>query len=377
MQVGVLPTVAQDQTLARAKYLKSIYRTDEAIELLAGLVSEEFNEEVLSELADCHFQNADYENAAATYMLLSSRLPQNAFYKIRQMQVLYRLKNYPGSIETGRQILQIDSIPAVAVVIGDAWQRMEQPDSALRYYRQSLAWKPYNATVVAKASNILIAKRDYDGALTQTTAYLSSDPDNPIVAPIQGLAYYRKDDYANAIKVLQRQEDLGNDSYPVHFYLGQSYWQDDVIYRAEQELVAAWQTDSSDVNLAYSIAAVKDEAFRPFDKDVKPWLDKARDMLVPDPLVMSRLHQQYASGYHKNGNTDKAIEHYKESYRYNPRHISALSSIAYCYEFKKDYKRALEWYEKYLKLAKPGTKGYEFAAKSVEWLKGEKFMEEP
>lgn len=374
--ITAAPLLAQEPTIAQARYLKSIYKTDEAIEILASLVGDEFNEEVLSELADCHFQNADYEDAAATYMLLTSRAPGNIFYKIRQMQSFYRLRNYPASINAGKDVLQLDSIAAVASFIGDAYQRLEQPDSALYYYRQALAWKPANAAVVAKASNILIARRDFDGALAQTAAYLESDPDNPVVAPIQGLAYYRNDDYDNAIQVLQRQEDLGNDIYPVHFYLGQSYWQAKVIYRAEKELVAAWQIDSSDVNLAYSIAAVKAEAFRPFDKDVKPWLDKVNDMLTPDPQMMSRLHQQYASGYHKEQNLDKAIEHFKESYRYNPKHISALSSIAYCYELKKDYKRALEWYEKYIKLAKPGTKGYAFAAKSIEWLKGEKFMEE-
>lgn len=373
--VALLPLRAQEQTVAQARYLKSIYKTDEAISILSSLAGEEFNEEVISELADCHFQNGDYENAVAAYLMLSARDPQNIFYRIRQMQTWYRLKNYQQSIIAGKEALQLDSIPAVASLVGDAFQRLNQPDSALFYYRQSLAWKPLNATVAAKASNILIGKRDYDGALVQTAAYLELDPDNFTVAPIKGLAYYRKYDYANAIQVLQRQEDLGNDIYPVHFYLGQSYWQDKVIYRAEQELTAAWQIDSSDVNLAYSIAAVKADAYRPFETEVKLWLDKVKEMIEPDPQIMSRLHQQYASGYGKSRETlDKAIEHYKESYRYNPRHISALSAIAYCYELKKDYKQALEWYERYLKVAKPGSKGYEFAAKSIEFLKGERFM---
>ena len=46
-------------------------------------------------------------------------------------------------------------------------------------------------------------------------------------------------------------------------------------------------------------------------------------------------------------------------------------------EVKKDYKQALQWYEKYLEVARPGTQGYEFATKSVTFLKGELFMEEP
>lgn len=364
--------------LAEARYLKSIYKTDEAIEKLSELVKPEgFDEDVLSELADCHFQSGDYESAAGTYFLLSSRAPDNILYKIRQMQTYARLKAWPQSIQAGREILQLDSIPAVLSFIGDSFRQMESADSALWYYRRSLAMRPMNESVVAKAVNVLIGKDDYDGAIALTGAFLSEDPENPLVAPLQGLSYYRKGDYESAISVFQRQEDIGNDTYPIHYYLGQSYWHTKVMYRAEEELLTAWQIDSSDVNLAYSIAAVKSDGYRPFEKEVKPWLDKAWEMIQPDPATMSRLHQQYGLGYYRRQDSwDKAIEHYKEAYRYNPKFISALSTIAYCYEIKKDYKHALEWYEKYLKVATPGSQGYEFATKSIDYLKGELFMEE-
>ena len=364
--------------LAEARYLKSIYKTDEAIEKLSELVKPEgFDEDVLSELADCHFQSGDYESAAGTYFLLSSRAPDNVLYKIRQMQTYARLKAWPQSIQAGREILQLDSIPAVLSFIGDSFRQMESADSALWYYRRSLAMRPMNESVVAKAVNVLIGKGDYDGAISLTGAFLAEDPDNTLVAPLKGLSYYRKGDYESAISVFQRQEDIGNDTYPIHYYLGQSYWHTKVMYRAEEELLTAWQIDSSDVNLAYSIAAVKSDGYRPFEKEVKPWLDKAWEMIQPDPATMSRLHQQYGLGYYRRQDSwDKAIEHYKEAYRYNPKFISALSTIAYCYEIKKEYKHALEWYEKYLKVATPGSQGYEFATKSIEYLKGELFMEE-
>ena len=365
--------------LAEARYLKSIYKTDEAIEKLSELVKPEgFDEDVLSELADCHFQSGDYESAAGTYFLLSSRAPDNVLYKIRQMQTYARIKAWPQSIQAGREILQLDSIPAVLSFIGDSFRQMESADSALWYYRRSLAMRPMNESVVAKAVNVLIGKGDYDGAISLTGAFLAEDPDNTLVAPLEGLSYYRKGDYESAISVFQRQEDIGNDTYPIHYYLGQSYWHTKVMYRAEEELLTAWQIDSSDVNLAYSIAAVKSDGYRPFEKEVKPWLDKAWEMIQPDPATMSRLHQQYGLGYYRRQDSwDKAIEHYKEAYRYNPKFISALSTIAYCYEVKKDYKQALQWYEKYLEVARPGTQGYEFATKSVTFLKGELFMEEP
>lgn len=38
--------------------------------------------------------------------------------------------------------------------------------------------------------------------------------------------------------------------------------------------------------------------------------------------------------------------------------------------------QAVEWYEKYLKVAKPGSRGYDFAADNLTHLKSELFMEE-
>ncbi len=371
-------TTHRDSVLAEARYLKSIYRTDDAIEKLSALVQPgAMDEGVLAELADCHFQSGAYEDAAGTYFMLSSRAPDNLLYKIRLMQAYSRLKAYPQSIRAGRAVLKQDSIPAVLSFVGDTFRQMEMADSALWYYRRSLALKPKNETVLSKAMGILVDKEKYDEAIAQSGPFLAEDPDNVTIAPLQGLALYRKGDYEAASKVFQRQEDIGNDSYPIHYYLGQSYWHTLVIYRAEQELLAAWQIDSSDVNLAYSIAAVKAEAYRPFEKDVKLWLDKALQMLEPDHTVLSRVHQQYGLAYYKRQDSwDQAIGHYMQAYKYNPKFISALSTIAYCYQQKKDYKQAVEWYEKYLKVAKPGSKGYDFAADNLAYVKSELFMEE-
>ncbi len=372
-------TTHRDSVLAEARYLKSIYRTDDAIEKLSALVRPgAMDEGVLAELADCHFQSGAYEDAAGAYFMLSSHAPDNILYQIRLMQAYSRLKAYSQSIQAGRAVLQRDSIPAVLSFVGDSFRQLEQADSALWYYRRFLALKPGNETVLSKALGILIDKEKYDEAITQSESFLAEDPDNMTIAPLQGLAFYRKGDYEAAGKVFQRQEDVGNDSYPIHYYLGQSYWHTNVIYRAEQELLAAWQIDSSDVNLAYSIAAVKMEAIRyPFEQEAGIWLDKALKMMEPDPSMMSRIHQQYGLAYYRKMTAwDQAIEHYKEAYRYNPKLISALSTIAYCYQQKKEYKTAIEWYEKYLKVATPGSRGYEFAATNLKYLRAEKFMEE-
>ena len=362
--------------LAEARYLKSIYKTDAAIETLSALVTPgAFDEEVLFELADCHFQNGDYETAAGTYQLLSLYAPQNVLYRIKQMQVAFRMKDYLACAKIGRGVLATDSIPAIAALAGDAYNLAGQADSALLCYRQALTLKPRNEAVVSKAANILLAGKDYDGVIGLTGDYLAQDPDNITVAPIRGLAWYLKGVYDSSLVVFQQLEKLGADSYPVHYYLGQSLWHTNVTYEAERELLRAWALDSSDANLAWAIAAVKAEMYRPFEKQVKPWLEKTEAMIQPDSALVSRIHQQYGTGYYGREQFDQAIAHYKEAYRYNPSFIQALSTIAYCYERQKKYKEALEYYERYLKLARPGSRGYEFAKKSIEYIKGELFME--
>ncbi len=371
-------SLARRAALAEARYLKSLFKTDAAIERLSGLVTPGvFDEEVLSELADCHFVNGDYETAAGTYQLLSLHEPDNLLYRIKQMQIAFRMKDYLACASLGRSILARDSIPAVAALVGDAYNLAGLSDSALVCYRQALALKPRNEAVVSKAANLLLTAKDYDGVLSMTGDYLAMDPDNFTVAPIRGLAYYLTAQYDSATVVFKRLEDLGADNYPLHYYLGQSYWHTNVTYEAEKELVKAWALDSSDANLAVSIAAVKTEMYRPFDKQVKPMLEKAEAMIRPDSALVSRIHQQYGASYYRLEQFDLAIPHYQEAYRYNPSFIQAISTIAYCYERLKKYKEALDYYERYLKLARPGSRGYEFAKKSIDYLKGELFMNEP
>ena len=67
--------------------------------------------------------------------------------------------------------------------------------------------------------------------------------------------------YDSSEAVFKHLEDLGMDNYPLHYYLGQSYWHNGTVYAAEPELLKAWAIDSSDANLAWTIAAVKVEMY--------------------------------------------------------------------------------------------------------------------
>lgn len=362
----------KDSLLTKARYLRSIYKTDEAMGLLLTLSTGGTDEVVMSELAECQILDGNLTAAIDTYGALIDLLPGNIPYRIRQMQVYSRLNNHIRAIECGRQILQLDSIPAVETMIGDSFLQAEILDSALVWYRHSYNRMPANPKVVSKYSKALLDKKQYEDVIEITEKYISQAPDETLIGPICGLAYYLKQDYKNCLRVMQHQKDIGNDSYGVHFYLGQASWQINDNLAALTELQRAWQIDSSDVNLAYSIGSV----YAALALDPSKWLSTAEDMIRPDPKILSRIQQQYGSYWLKSSQYDKAIQSYSKAYDYYPDFISIISNIAYCYEKKKDWKNAKAWYEKYLTVGKPGTSGYDFVLESLEYVRQQLFMED-
>ncbi len=144
----VTTTQQEDQFLVRARYLKSIYRTDEAIAALKQAISNTDSlegpgaEALFSELADCNFISGDYVSAFDAYKILGDRFPDRLMYQVRQMQCSYKVKDYASSVEIGERIIARDTIPAVAALIGDAYNQAGLQDSALVWYTTAISRKP-------------------------------------------------------------------------------------------------------------------------------------------------------------------------------------------------------------------------------------------
>lgn len=368
--------VDRQSVITEARRLKNIYKTEAAIDLLSTLLNSENSDvEVLGEIADCHVQAGDLESAASTYNMLSVMNPTNVLYKVKLMNIAYRFKQYPACVELGRDVLQLDTIPAMISLTGDAFNQMEARDSALAYYKMYMGINPYNASVLSKAAKIYLDRKEYDDALSLADSYLQVDSTNMDIRGIKGVAYYLKGDFKKSEDIFQRMEDEGNDGYNVHFYLGQNQWHNNKHYYAMEELQKAWQIDSSDVNLAYTIASVIMDSGQGIDA-AKPWLDKAVEMISPNPTTLARIFREYALGYLRSEKFTSAIDYYSRSYELDKDSFSALSSIGYCYERLKDWKHAKDYYELYLTRAKKGSSGYNFAVESLDYVKQQLFMEE-
>ena len=364
---------AQDLTAVRE--LKQLWKYDEAIASLTQMMAAQGPQpELLEELADCHYQSGNSAEALDQYTLLARMQPDKLLFRIRLMSLFYRGKQYDAAIDIGRGILQRDSITQVLSLVGDAFNQQERRDSAEWYYRQALARRPHNESVLNKLCSILLGREQHDEVLALADAFLAEEPDNLTILPVRGIARFAKKRYDDAEADFKHMNELGEDGYAVHYYLGQCAQKNGLLRDAEREFKLAWQRDSTDVNVALTIAQLISDARK---DGWEVWYDKALAMLQPDPKVITSTaiaHQNYALSAYKNGDFDRCIAEYKKMLEYSPKHYAAYYMIAQCYELKQDFKTALSWYKKALPYFAEGSRGREIADTGIQRMEAELFF---
>ena len=373
-----------DLALQKARCLRRLYRMHESVEVLADVLHlDQFNIELMADLAESHTQAGNTMEAFSLYGILSQMQPENLYFKLCRARILFREKQYEESINACKDIIVQDSIPEILSMTADAFKNLGKADSALVYYNYVLSKRPKHVPTISKKADILLSAKQYIPVINMSREYLKEDPDNMTILPIYGLALHLQGNYPLSLEQFEHQRKLGDDSYAVHYYLGLNHYMMNKWPRAIEELEKAYQIDSSDVTLVYQLANAKSHMTimksmesSGLNPESERLYAKALEMLQPSPTILHNIYGSMAMARHKIEQFEDAIKYYELSYKYNPKNISALSSIGYCYERMKNYKKALEYYERYIKLGKPGSAGYKFVEESIKYVKQEKFMEQ-
>jgi tetratricopeptide (TPR) repeat protein len=369
-----------DLALQKARCLRRLYRMQESVEVLAEvLYLDQFNIELIADLAESHMQVGNTPEAFKLYGILSQMQPENSYFKICKARILYREKQYEECISACMEIIARDSIPEILTMTADAYRNLGKADSALVYFDHVLGKRPKHVATMSKKADILLSKKQYLPVIEMSSEYLKEDPDNMTMLPIYGLALHLQGSYQLSIEQFEHQRQLGDNSYAVHYYLGLNHYMMHIWPSAIEELEKAYQIDSSDVTLVYQLAHAKShlpKGSQRLNPESERLYAKALQMLQPSSSMMHNIYGSMAMARHIIEQYEDAIKYYELSYKYNPKNISALSSIGYCHERLKNHKKALEYYERYIKLGKPGTAGYKFVEESIDYIKQEMFMEE-
>lgn len=363
--------------LQKARCLKKLYRADEAAGVLAAVLHlNPYDISLLAELAECHSQSGNTEDAFELYSTLSGMQPDNVYFKICMARILYHEKAYNECIPFCKEIIATDTIPDIITITADSYRHIGQADSALVYYDRFLTIKPLHARTVSKKADVLLAGKRYDEVLDMTDKFLRKMPDDMTVLPIHGTVLHMKKRYGESLEIFEKQRNLGDESFGILYYLGLNHLMLGHIMEAHQEFEKAYMIDSTDISLLYNLAETKSRIYNGTTPETERLYEMALELLEPDPMMMHNIYGSRAMSFHKAEDFRTAIEYYELSYRYNPKNISAISSIGYCYERLKDYRKAIEYYDTYLQLGKPGSAGYKFVTESLAHVEQELFMEQ-
>ena len=377
-------TEVRDLSLQKARCQKKMLRYDAAAETLASVMKPgALDVEVAGELADCHVLSGKLDDALGLYSILSMQHPDNLYFSIQKASLLFRVNDFQGCVYEGKSICSRDSIPSILSLIGASTLKMGQVDTALTYYRKSLRLNPSNPNTAVSIANILLGKKDYDGTISLAKGFIEEVEDNLTLTQILGVAYYLKEDQDNAYEVFKQLRKDGDDSYGTMYYSGLNALALNRFEVAQDCFDAAWQIDSSDVKLAvnYAISLARDVQVRKKDgvivnntQKAASLFSKALELAEPAPSLMYKIHNGLGQIHYQNMDVDKALPHYEIAYKYNPDDLALLVSLGYCHRVRKEYKTALQYYEKYLRLGKEGTKNYNFAKEEANFIKSELHM---
>lgn len=363
--------------LQKARCLKKLYRADEAAAAVgAVLYLDPYNIELMAELAECHSQSGNTEDAFELYSTLAGMQPDNVYFRICMARILYHEKAYRECIPFCKGIIATDTIPDIIAMTADSYRHIGQADSALVYYDRFLTIKPFHARTVSKKADVLLAGKRYDEVLDMTDQFLRKKPDDMTVLPIHGTVLHMKKRYSESLEIFEKQRNLGDESFGILYYLGLNHLMLGHIMEAHQEFEKAYMIDSTDISLLYNLAETKSYMHNGTTPETERLYEMALELLEPDPIMMHNIYGSRAMSFHKAEDFRTAIEYYELSYRYNPKNISAISAIGYCYERLKDYRKAIEYYDTYLQLGKPGSAGYKFVTESLAHVEQELFMEQ-
>lgn len=397
--------------LARADSLTRLMRYEEAATLLSVLLARDAQDvAALAQLSNVHFLSGNNADAKNGYRILAQLRPEEPFYRIRLAQVHYRLEEYAEAVGAGKSVLTRDEIPSLRMLVGNAFNQLKQPDSALVCYRKVLSRNPLHQKAVLGISKILLDRKDYASAIAVCQGYLDSarfemhapeavrrgarftqelrdsttftcdvpQQDALPVLQTRGLAEYLMQEHPASTRTFEMLLAAGDDSYGTHYYLGLNYLEG-LSYLAGDQFAAAYAIDSSDVNLVVNYA--KSTIFRKghpgeFNPGSRRLFDRALKMMEPDSSRMFNILYNYAAAFHKLEDFASAIPYYRSAWAYNPSAILCLSNIGYCCERRKDWKNAKVWYEKYLAVGRPGTRGYDYVVQALKYVNSQLMMEE-
>ncbi len=303
---------------------------------------------IIIALADSYYQIGDSDKSLGYWTKALQLSPESIYLKTKKAIAHYRISDWIGTIESCEKVFATDSVPLLMRMTGDANLQLLRVDTALFFYYKTIEKNPTDYIAVNKLANFYYAAQIYPEAIETTGNYLENiNPNQKSVGQLHGMALYSNGDYKDAIERLELNTELGDSTYTTSYFLGMSYYASKHYYDAIPWLKKAYLIKADDVNLLYYYGTALSRAYD--RKRGLEILQEGVDMIEKQMEMMYDFDISFAIAYNTSGNQLKAIQYYKSAIKRQPDKTIILYNIARTYDIMKNYKEALEYYERFMK----------------------------
>jgi len=249
-------------------------------------------------------------------------------------------KMFTEAIELLKDCRQRDSSnPDVAILLGYAYQQLQQPDAALREYRRALVLKPDAERVYNRAALILMQQHKQREALDllQRGLYRVRDPQEILLfLDLQGRIAMGANQYGSAIRCFEMIAGVQTNNLTVRELLGALYTADDQPTKAVALLTPLMRAESG--------AALPGLQYRLGDAwaQKKDWTQAERYWRLACAGSPPR-HEPFLSlgAYLLNGRAAEAEKVMRQGLERLPDHPSFLTFLGLLYVRQNDFSNAV------------------------------------
>ncbi len=305
------------------------------------------DEKIAKLLANTLYNTGQYNKA----------LPYFEFYAddyemfVKQIKVLEFYDKNKKAITLLENAVETDSLNSELLeLLARNYAKVDSANLAINYYNKIIDINPENQLVLQRLTNLYIQNKKYIEAINLCDYALEKDSTNLKFIKYKGMASFAIKDFQMAEWCFQDLVDSGDSTIFTLKNLGISQYNLNGFDESIENLSKVVEKNDQDFDAVFFLAL----GYLKRNETEKGlfYIEYARELLEPNPIILSTLYSEKALFYIRIKEFDKAVESYEIAYEnsFKPDIMFYVGSLYY--NDLKNYDKALLHFENYLDLIK-------------------------
>jgi tetratricopeptide (TPR) repeat protein len=345
--------------LLKGNVLRQIYAYDKSIEAYKKAIQlDSLSNTAIIELANTYKMTLDYPNAQTCYGKALSLDTANFFLRVEFANCKYLNASdevaanpllYIDAMNEWLDIYQCDSTHYFTVRrLAQGFCKLD-PSQGERFYKRAMVLNPTDASNVIGMSNLYISQKQFKKGIDVTTNFMMRDTTVKRVNSLHAYLLMMDKQYEKAINAFHKCVERGDTSRLVIKNLGISLFYDNQYEWAVPFLEKAYNQDTSDVNNLEFLGIACVNAYQA--KKGVNYLEKALELFDPTLAQYTTVYSHLATACNQWANcpSAKRMAVYQKVAQLKPEDASVHLLMAYEYDYRKNYNKAIHYYQQYVK----------------------------